>query len=128
MHTAKIVDTDVIIDCLRNYTPAIHYIVAEKNPYLVSAITVAELFAGVRSESEKTRLESTLSSFQVISIDKNIAETGGFLREKYGKSHGTGIMDALIAATALHNEATLITLNTRHFPMVKTIKPYDKTL
>ena len=126
MHTKKIVDTDVIIDCLRNYTPAIHYILQIKEKYLMSAITVAELFAGVRNEQEKTRLQSTLSAFQIIPIDKDIAESGGLLREKYGKSHGTGIMDALIAATALHNEATVVTHNIRHFPMVKTIKPYDK--
>ncbi|EKD91792.1 MAG: hypothetical protein ACD_29C00373G0001, partial [uncultured bacterium] len=38
--------------------------------------------------------------------------------------HGTGLADAIIAATALHNELELVTLNTRHFPMLKTVKPY----
>lgn len=126
MHTPHVLDTDVIIDCLRQYSPAIHYVENARHMCLVSAITVAELFAGVRDESEQQRLESTLNSLKIAPIDATIAEMGGMLRGKYGKSHGTGLMDALIAATALHHEATLVTLNTRHFPMVKTIKPYNK--
>ena len=33
-------------------------------------------------------------------IEKEIAERGGTIQRQYGKSHGTGLGDALIAATA----------------------------
>jgi predicted nucleic acid-binding protein len=48
-------------------------------------------------------------------------------RRDYGKSHGVGLADALIAATAELNQATLVTLNQKHFPMIIDIMvPYQK--
>ena len=120
-------DTDVIIDHLRGYQPATHYLLEKKsNSLFVSAITVSELFSGIKTTEEQNNAESILQLLQTIPVDHEIAVIGGRFRKEYKNSHGTGLMDALIAATALHHEATLITLNTRHFPMVKTIKPYDK--
>jgi len=126
MRTAEVVDSNIIIDFFRNYKPAVDYIKMAQQPFLMSVITVAELFAGVRNNHEKKTVEDFLIDFKIIPVDKNIAEIGGAIREKYGKSHGTCLPDSLIAATVLHHEATLVTLNTRHFPMVKTVKPYKK--
>jgi len=36
---------------------------------------------------------------------------------RYGKSHGVEVMDALIAATAKVNRLPLWTLNKKHYPM-----------
>jgi predicted nucleic acid-binding protein len=42
-------------------------------------------------------------------------------------SHGTGLADALIAASAEAAGATLVTLNRRHFPMLaEVLVPYAK--
>ena len=51
---------------------------------------------------------------------------GGLYRRDYGQSHGTGLADALIAATAEENGATLVTFNQRHFPMVEIRVPYER--
>jgi hypothetical protein len=126
MQNLLMLDTDVMIDYLKNYQQAIDYIEKSRNPFLISAITVAELFTGIRNEQEQIAVESILTTCDIISIDYDIAQIGGTFRGKYSKSHGTSLMDALIAATALHCKATLITLNVKHFPMVKTIKPYKK--
>jgi len=51
---------------------------------------------------------------------------GGFL---FGNSRWTvlGLADALIAATADVKQATLVTLNKKHFPMLQDISvPYHK--
>jgi predicted nucleic acid-binding protein len=49
------------------------------------------------------------------------------LRRDYGHSHGTGLADALIAATAEREGAMLVTLNTAHFPMLKRVTaPHTK--
>ena len=43
----------------------------------------------------------------------------------YGKSHGTELTDALIAASAEAVGARLVTHNTRHFPMLSNVHiPY----
>ena len=52
---------------------------------------------------------------------------GGLYRRDYGRSHGTGLADALIAATSEENGADLVTFNRRHFPMVsRLVVPYER--
>jgi hypothetical protein len=43
-----LLDTDVLIDYLRDYPAAVVYLESLPQPLLVSAITVAELYSGVR--------------------------------------------------------------------------------
>jgi predicted nucleic acid-binding protein len=45
-----------------------------------------------------------------------IATRGGLLRRDYGRSHGVGLNDALIGATALEMRLQLLTLNVKHYP------------
>src|SRR4051812_6071709 len=100
--TPLLIDTDVLIDYLRGQTLAVAYIDALRNPLFISAITVAELYVGVRDGTERTQLDTFLLAFAPVVIDHQIAVIGGLLRRQYGKSHGTGLADALIAATAQH--------------------------
>ena len=61
-------------------------------------------------------------------VDRDIAVQAGLLRRDYGKSHGTGLIDAVIAASALVTHSTLVTLSARHFPMVRDlVVPYRKS-
>ncbi|MBI5014653.1 MAG: type II toxin-antitoxin system VapC family toxin [Deltaproteobacteria bacterium] len=94
---------------------------------MISAVTVAELFAGVRDGSKRGQLEEFLRAFPVVAVDDRIAERGGLHRRDYRKSHSTGLADALIAATAEISGATLATLNEAHFPMLsQVLVPYRK--
>jgi predicted nucleic acid-binding protein len=43
-----------------------------------------------------------------------IAKTAGLYRRDYGKSHGVGLADAIIAATCESENAVLKTLNVKH--------------
>jgi hypothetical protein len=52
-----------------------------------------------------------------------MARTGGLLKQQFGKSHGLGLADAMIAATAQHENAALTTLNTKHYPMFPNLAP-----
>ncbi len=121
-------DTNVLIDHLRGYQLATEFLLKEKKGaiFLTSAITVAELYSGVRNKHEKSDVETMLTFFQTIPVDHELSVIGGEMCKTYGKSHGTDLMDALIAATAQQHEASLVTLNSKHFPMIKTIKPYKK--
>ena len=91
----------------------------------MSVITVAELYAGVRDGDEQTQLDVFVSAFGIIPLARDIAITGGLYRRDYGRSHGTGLADALIAATATMHGLALVTLNKKHFPMVMALTvPY----
>nr|WP_255552879.1 type II toxin-antitoxin system VapC family toxin [[Phormidium] sp. ETS-05] len=93
----------------------------------MSTMTIAELYAGVRDGKEMEALNELIRAFQVMPIDENISIKGGLYRRDYGKSHGMGLADAIIAATAELNGVTLVTLNQKHFPMIADILvPYKK--
>jgi len=94
-----LIDTDVLIDYLRDRTQAVTYLESLTPPLLVSAVTVAELYAGVRRD-ERPALDQFVGSFQVVAVDQMIAVRAVLIRRDFGKSHGTGLADAIIAATA----------------------------
>jgi len=86
---------------------------------------VAELFAGARNDAERKALDRFLSSFRIVAVDGPIARAGGAIRQEFGRKHGTDLPDALIAASAAAVDATLVTFNERHFPMLtRVLVPY----
>jgi predicted nucleic acid-binding protein len=128
MATPLLLDTDVLIDYLRDYPDAVSYVEAQQERLLLSVVTVAELYAGVREGEERSRLERFLRAFEIIPLDPHLAVQGGLYRRDYSKSHNVGLADALIAATATHRQVPLVTLNQKHFPMLQdVIVPYHKS-
>lgn len=107
------IDTDVLIDYLRNVPLAVEFLKNAMNESvcIISAITVAELYAVVREGSERRVLTHFIQEFQIAPMNLVVAERGGLYRRDYGKNHGVGLADAVIAATAEHLEVELITLN-----------------
>ena len=122
-----LLDSDILIEYLRNRPQAIDYIETLEGDLLISVITVAELIAGARNQAERQSLELFLSALEVIPIDYTIARQGGLFRQQYKQSHGTGLDDALIAATAIQSNAQLVTFNRHHFPMIANLQvPYER--
>ena len=120
-------DTDVLIEYLRGIDAARTYIDNIQDMVYMSSISMAELYAGVRKGEESEKLDIFIETFEVISLNKNIAKIGGLYRNQYKPSHGTGLADALIAATAKEIGAQVITFNTKHFPMLSdVINPYKR--
>jgi hypothetical protein len=85
-----LLDTDVLVDYLRGRTEAAAYLEARTEPLLISAITVAELFARVREGEERRLLEQFLSAFEIVALSREIAQKGGLYRRDYDPSHGVG--------------------------------------
>lgn len=126
MLNAILVDTDVLIDFLRGNDKAITFI-DEFSPHIIlSSIVVAELYAGVKGANELSVLDNFVSLFRVVPIDSEIAKVGGLYKRDFGKSHGVGLADAILAATASKENAELKTLNVKHYPMIKGLRPAYK--
>ena len=119
-------DTDVLIEYLRGRQRAVEYLEGLTADSCVSVVSVAELFVGVRDDGEEASLKQFLLAFSILPVTEEVARLGGLHRRDYGQSHGTGLADALIAATAEENGATLVTFNQRHFPMVEIRVPYER--
>jgi len=122
-----LIDTDVLIEYLRGRDEAVEYLESLTSDLYLSVISVAELFAGVKNDEEGKSLELLLQAFIILSVTEKTARLGGIYRRQYRPSHGTGLADALIAATSEESGANLVTFNRRHFPMVSSIVvPYER--
>ena len=127
MAQSLLLDTDFLIDFLRGQEQAVAFMEEESRPMAVCALTIAELHAGVRDGEERDQLAELLSLFSQIAVDSDTAAEGGLLRRDYGPRHGTGLIDAIVAASALRHGLRLVTLNARHYPMLsEVIVPYRK--
>jgi hypothetical protein len=128
MTKSILLDTDVLVDFLRGHSKALAFVNAQSDRIILSSIVVAELYAGVKGDAEQVALEDFISLFRVIPVDAKIAKTGGLYKRDYAKSHGVGLADAILAATAEAENAELKTLNTKHYPMLKGLRPaYTKS-
>jgi len=123
-------DTDVLIDFLRKKAPAKQFITdawASGRALHYSSITVAELYAGIRS-GEESAINRLLSTMVSVSLTDSIAQNAGdYLRQFRGRGITLSIPDTVIAASAKSVGAELATLNTKHYPMkdIVVIKPYS---
>jgi hypothetical protein len=123
-----LVDTDVMVDFLRGFPKAVALVHAQSARIILSSIVAAELYAGVRGDGELITLDSLIQLFRVVPVSPELARAAGLYKRDYAKSHGVGLGDAIIAATAQAENADLNTLNTKHYPMIKRLKPaYTKT-
>jgi predicted nucleic acid-binding protein len=114
----------VLVDYLRGRPKAIHYLEGLTHAPVLSAMTIAELYAGVREGKERQALDLLVDVWEILPFSLDIARRGGLYRRDYAQI-GVDLADALIAATAVEHKATLVTLNKKHFPMVTKIEvPY----
>ncbi|MBM5817553.1 MAG: type II toxin-antitoxin system VapC family toxin [Cyanobacteria bacterium K_Offshore_surface_m2_239] len=122
-----VVDTDVLIDYLRDQSDAVAFLEGCTQPLALSVVSVAELYVGVRDGEERHRLDAFVAAFDALPLERKAAVQAGLWRRQYGPSHGTGLADALIAASVATAGATLVSLNRRHFPMLADVLvPYAK--
>lgn len=127
MASRYLIDTDVLIEYLRGSDRAAEFLEQVEGDLLISAITVAELFSGAQGSDEIEALDEFIMAFEVVPVDEALARAGGELRQEYYASHGVGLADALIAASAKSREAELVTFNRRHYPMVEDVTvPYER--
>ena len=117
---ALLLDTSIIIDAIndkRGRRQLLRELVEEGNTLACCPINITEVYAGMRPDEEQTT-RSFLQSLQVFPLTLPIAELAGQLKRDYAKKGRTlNLGDVLIAATALHNGLTLLTDNTKDFPM-----------
>jgi predicted nucleic acid-binding protein len=93
---------------------------------LVSIITVIELLGYPRlTRQDETRIQSLLSGFTVVAVDERIAGQAVVLKRR----HGVKTPDAIIAATALLENACLVTRDQAlldKVPEVESLNPFGR--
>jgi len=115
-------DTNVIIEALKKNLDVIQAV--EKiglDEIAISVVTVMELYYGALNKTELKKIKRHLSSIRIFQIDEAISLAASALIERYAKSHGLQIPDALIAATSLHHDLQLYTENTKDFVYIENL-------
>lgn len=114
-----LLDTDVIIWHLRG-RPEVTKTLRDLQAFSVpscSALSVLEVGAGMKKgEEQKTNL--FLGSLAVFDVTRQIADRAAdLIREQKVKGVTLDLPDAVIAGTCMLYELTLVTYNTKHYPM-----------
>lgn len=122
-----ILDTNIIIDHLRQALaqPTLLMQLAQresKSNLAISVITIQELYEGrsTRDTSKEEYLLATIAPLQVLSYNYAIAQLAGEIARDL--TQPIELADAAIAATAIFYQASLYTLNTKHFRGIKNLE------
>jgi predicted nucleic acid-binding protein len=122
-----LLDTDVMVDFLRGYAPAVIWLTNLKSPVAVSGLVAMELLQGCRDHSEQQQLERELSRFAL--YWPSLADCQRAYRDfaLYRLSNGLGLLDSLIGHTAVGLNEPLVTFNVKHYAAISglpTVQPY----
>src|SRR5437763_8702725 len=105
-----LVDSDILIEVSRgrnaDVVPKWIDLSNSDAAVLYSPVTVAELWAGARS-NEYDALNNLFRALTCIPIDEEAGRQAGAYLRQYRRSHGVEVADALIAAGAVANKAEL---------------------
>ena len=118
-----LIDSDVLVWLTRGHPLAAERLQAV-NPWRISVVTYIELAQGCRDKAELARLKNGLAARQteVLPLTSAISQRAAVLIDELALSHGLRLADALIGATAIEHQATLLTANVRHFSAVAGLR------
>ena len=123
-----ILDTDVLIDIERNDPAAIAWVESLSEPPSIPGFAAMEMVQDAENLRDLRRLTTFLSSFQIVwpseaDMDRALVSFGSQRLRA-----GLGLVDCLIAATALGRGDELVTFNRRHYrhvPDLRIFQPYQ---
>ena len=126
MMTHYLLDTGIVIRHLRGRKPIVQLVrgLSRSDRLAIATLTCLEIYAGLR-ENETYITRKLLSRFINLPLDMTIAERAGLLvAEGAAANQPISIPDAIIAATAIRHNLTLITLNTKDFSTITNLRLY----
>ena len=125
-----LVDTDVMVDCLRGTAPSREWLQRASTEALgLPGVVAMELLIGCRNRAEIQHLQRFLDTFSIVWPDTNEFARAYELLAEHRLTSGLGIPDCLVAAMALVRKARLYTFNSKHFrviPGVDAQEPYSR--
>jgi len=119
-----LLDSDILIYCLRGKASVLILLedICKTEVPAISSLSYFEICAGVHPPEEETVL-NFLTSLRILPIDQMVAEeAGNYVRDFRKRGITLSSIDTLIAATAKLHGLTLVTANTRDFPMTDVQK------
>jgi len=123
----KLVDTNILIYHLNGQSVASEYIIKNYSDIAISIITRIEVLSySSFDEEQEVKVRHLLDAVQMVRLSDAIAEMTAQLRRQYRIK----TPDAIIAASALSEDAELVTRNTKDFLSIEgliVLNPFEET-
>lgn len=123
-----LLDSDVIIWVLRKQERTLKLVreISKSGVPACSPLSVIEIMIGAKpGEEEATK--GLLTALQLVPVDRAIAEKAAEYVKTYQNKDKPDFADAIIAATAVIHDLTLVTYNRKHYPMPEVkLYPIEK--
>lgn len=118
-----IFDTDIFIWVQRGNKKAAKIMEKSENRHL-SIQTYMELMQGAKNKAQHRYVKDFLTGFgfAVLPFTENIGHRASIYVEEYTLSSGLRSGDAIIAATAIENNLTLVSGNRKRFRMIEELR------
>ena len=118
-----IYDTDILIWIQRGNKKAATLIEKDDDKYL-SIQSYMELLQGAKNKTQDKYIKDFISEFEfsILPLTENIGHRALIYLEQYALSSNMRAGDAIIAATAIENNMSLVSSNMKHFKAVKDLQ------
>jgi len=119
-----VVDADVMIEVLRKNPAVASYLRNDIGAFniVLSAVTIAEIQQGATNKESLQQINRLLKQYIILPIDHHVSNLFSNLVQKYVLSHDTDIADTFVAATALHYQLPLLTMNNKHYKHIPNLQ------
>jgi predicted nucleic acid-binding protein len=122
-----LLDTDVLVDFLRGHAPAVQWLTNYTSPIGIPGLVAMELLQGCRDLAEQQRVERELARFAIHWPTRADCEQAYREFANLRLAVGLGLLDSLIAQTAIGLQEPLATFNVKHYNAIdtlRTVQPY----
>ena len=116
-------DTDILVWVQRGNLRAAR-LVERAAQRSISTLSYMELMQRAQNKDQHRHTKDFLASFgfDLVPLSENIGHRAAIYIEEYTLSHGIRAGDAIIAATAVENNLTLVSSDRKHFSPIKDLK------
>ena len=124
-----LVDTDVMIDIQRSYAPALAWFASVSELPSIPGFVVMELIQDAQNKQQVRKVLQMVAPLQIVWPTETDCARALSDFTAYHLSHKVGLIDALIAACAVGQNATLCTFNVKHYriiPGLNSEQPYSR--
>ncbi|MGH7791693.1 MAG: type II toxin-antitoxin system VapC family toxin, partial [Thermodesulfobacteriota bacterium] len=124
-----ILDSDIMIDLLRQYPPAVAWLDSLGDEEIILPGFVAmELLQGCSNKAEQDKVEKVLTTFETVWPSPETCDEALNIFARYHLSHHLGLLDTLIGQMAVSLNMPLYTFNRKHYTPIAnlaTLQPYS---
>ena len=124
-----ILDTDVLIDLKRKHPPAITWLAALPAPPLVCGVAAMELLYGSWDKREQQAVQKFMTPFPLAWPTEEDMVRAYSEYVPLALAFSIGLLDTMIASTAMGLGLPLATFNVKHYshvPDLMTVQPYKR--